>query len=282
MQSRFCLLSRQFFAFLLFLCLILTSAILAVRPLQLLLPQTDVLQGGVIDYGMVGPGQTFSIHIYPIVTAPKTEDYLGRWDFASASNLPPGWSFRPSGLYGNPLELDVTVNPLAEDGDYNFTVNVDDEDNADKIGGRFSFAVIVHVRTDVMKASISPSYQEVGAGQPARFKISITNTGTAPDTFRISAQGVKGWSYHVAEYVAPGSTKSFNYEVVGKEESYYPLSISVSSLSSPKIHFEQPVALQVRTHLGADYRATSHGVLLYPPTMLPIYSVAGILGLIIP
>ncbi len=262
--------------------LLLAASVLAVRPLPLLVPSTEVLQGSVVDYGTLGPGQTFSIQIYPIVTAPNDGRYMGRWDVASASELPSGWSSRPSGLYGNPLELEVTTDPMAEDGDYNFSVNVDDQDDADHIGGRFSFSVLVHLRSNVLTASVSPVFQEVGAGQPARFAVSLTNTGTAPDTFRVSAQGVKDWSYQVNEYLAPGTSKTFNYEVVGGDEAYYPLVITVNSFSSPKIHFEQPVALQVRTNLGADYRATSHGVLLYPPLMLPLYSLAGILGLIFP
>ncbi|VVB57261.1 Uncharacterised protein [uncultured archaeon] len=254
----------------------------AAQPIQLLVPQTHVVEGSQLDYGTVGPGQTFSIQIYPIVTDASSGRYLGRWDMASVSDLPAGWSSRPSGQYGNPIELEVTVDPLASEGDYNFSVNVDDQDSADHIGGRVSFTVMVHVSTHVLDARVSPLSQEVGAGQPARFTITLTNLATAPDTFRVSAQGVKGWSYQTNEYLAPGESKSFNYEVVGTDEAYYPMSISVQSFSSPQIHFEQPVSLQVRTNLGADYRATSHGVLLYPPVMLPVYSMAGILGLIVP
>ncbi len=266
----------------LLLLALLPAAVLAVQPIKLLVPQTSVVEGSLLDYGTVGPGQTFSIQIKPIVTDLSDNHYLGRWDMASVSDLPSGWRSRPSGTYGDPIELEVSVDPVASDGDYNFTVNVDDQDNADHIGGRVAFTVLVHVRTDVLKASVAPLSQEVGAGQPARFTITLTNLATAPDTFRVNARGVKGWSYQTNEYLAPGETKSFNYEVVGGDEAYYPMSITVESFSSPKIHFEQPVALQVRTNLGADYRATSHGVLLYPPLMLPVYSLAGILGLIFP
>ena len=261
---------------------LLLALVSAVEPIHLLLPDAQVVEGSQIDYGTVGPGQTFSIKIAPLVNDPDDGSYLGRWDLASVTDLPSGWKSRPSGLYGNPLELEVTTDPLASDGDYTFRVVVEDENFGDHIGDRVTFDVIVHVRTDVLKADITPLHQETGAGQPARYTITLTNLGTAPDTFRVSTSGVKGWSYQMNEYLGPGATKTFNYEIVGTDEAYYPLVIKVESYSSPKIRYEENVTLQVRTNLGADYRATSHGVLLYPPVMLPVYSLAGILGLIFP
>ena len=256
----------------------------AMQPLNLVLPATTVNNGGVIDYGMVGPGQSFDIKISPNVYENNdgAGKYLGRWDGSYAANLPVGWKSRPSGLYGDPLTVEVTVDPMAAEGDYTFSVVTEDENGADHIGGVITFDVVVHVRKDVLGASITPLSQEVGAGQPARFSVTLTNLGTAPDTFRVGASGVKGWSYVVSEYLAPGATKTFNYEVVGGDEAYYPLVLYVESESSPQIRYEQPVSLQVRTNLVADYKATSHGVLLYPPVMLPVYSVAGILGLFFP
>lgn len=271
---------RTLVAFLSFALLL--ASLSAVQPIQLLLPNTQVSEGSQLDYGTVGPGQTFSFKIAPIVTDLSNGKYLGRWDLAMATDLPEGWRSRPSGLYGNPLELEVSVDPMASDGDYTFRVVVEDENNGDHIGDKISFDVIVHVRTDVLKAEISPLHQETGAGQPARYTITLTNLGTAPDTFRVGTSGVKGWAYQTNEYISPGATKTFNYEIVGADEAYYPLVIKIESFSSPKIRYEQEVSLQVRTNLGADYRATSHGVLLYPPVLLPIYSLAGILGLVFP
>ncbi len=269
---------------LLALFVLAAAPIWAVAPLNLVMPATTVSNDGVIDYGMVGPGQSFAIKISPTVREGNVASgkYLGRWDGAYATKLPEGWKTRPSGLYGDPLNVEVTVDPLAVEGDYSFSVVAEDENGADHIGGAISFNVVVHVRRDVLAASITPIMQEVGAGQPARFTVTLTNLGTAPDTFRIGAQGVKGWSYVVSEYLAPGATKTFNYEVVGADEAYYPLVLFVESQSSPQIRYEQPVSLQVRTNLVADFKATSHGVLLYPPIMLPVYSLAGILGLFFP
>ncbi len=269
---------------LLALFVLAAAPVWAVLPLNLVLPAQTVNNGGAVDYGMVGPGQSFAIKFSPAVrenNAPSGK-YLGRWDGAYAANLPAGWSSRPSGLYGDPLSVEVTVDPLAAEGDYTFNVVTEDENGGDHIGGTFTFDVVVHVRKNVLGASITPLSQEVGAGQPARFTVTLTNLGTAPDTFRVGASGVKGWSYIIREYLAPGATKTFNYEVVGGDEAYYPLVLFVESQSSPQIRYEQLVTLQVRTNLVADFKATSHGVLLYPPIMLPIYSVAGILGLFFP
>ncbi len=272
---------RSFVIAILALFVLAAAPLHAVSTLTLIQPATTVSSGGVIDYGTVGPGQSFSVKITPSVHDANGK-YLGRWDYVNVTNLPDGWTSRPSGLYGDPLEVGVSADPLAAEGDYTFTIVTVDESGADNIGGNITFDVVVHVSKNVLGATIAPLHQEVGAGQPARYSFTLTNLGTAPDTFRIGATGVKGWSYEMSEYLAPGATKTFNYEVVGTDEAYYPLTLYVQSQSSPQIKYEQPVTLQVRTNLVADYKATSQGVLLYPPIMLPVNSLAGLLGMFFP
>ena len=271
---------------------VLAAPLFSVLPLNLVQPQETVSAGGAIDYGTVGPGQSFSVKITPTVHDASGK-YLGLWAEAYAINLPPNWTSRPSGLDGDPLVVSVQADPMAAEGDYTFTIMVIDENGANHIadtkvngvvqpGNNTTFDVVVHVSKNVLGATISPLNQQVGAGQPARFVFTLTNLGTAPDTFNLGSTGVKDWSYEMSEYLAPGETKTYNYEVVGEDEAYYPLTLYVQSQSSPQIRYAQPVTLQVSTNLVADYKATSHGVLLYPPVMLPVYSLSGLLGLFFP
>jgi len=247
----------------------------------LLQPQTTLFEGEQVEYGSVGPGQTFIVQIEPIVWASDGE-FLGQWDISQAASLPDGWSTKPSKIYDNPLVVEITVEPNAPEGEYLIPIIVTDEKGQENIGNEISFDVLVNVRHDVLDMSVAPKSIEVGAGQPAIFKVTLTNLGSAKDVLSIRASGVKGWELERKIYLQPATQKSFTYEVVGNDEASYGVTFSAVSDSSELIHDEENVALFVHTSLISDYKATSHGVLLFPIISTPIYSIAGLIGLLFP
>lgn len=266
----------------LILCAVLNAhAIFSVNSISLLEPEATVAYGEQVHYGFVGPGQTFTIRIEPIVRSSDGE-FLGQWDMADATSLPDGWSAKPSKLYANPLIVEITARADASEGEYSIPISVVDEQGQENIGGELSFSVLVDVRHDVLSMTVEPSKIETGAGQPARFKVILNNLGSAKDVYTINASGVKGWEFQRKIYLPPGSQKSFVYEVVGNDEAYYSVDFSAVSDSSSLIHDEAQVDLSVHTSLISDYKATSHGVLLFPLISTPIYSLAGLIGLLFP
>ncbi|MDE1797932.1 MAG: hypothetical protein KGH63_00815 [Candidatus Micrarchaeota archaeon] len=265
------------------LLLALSSILLAVspQPLQLLQPTATVPDGGQVEYGSVGPGQTFIVQIDPVVTDANGV-LLNQWYQAQAVNLPAGWTSRPSMVFQKPLQVEITPAPDALDGDYVVNLAVSQEAGHTELGGSETFSVLVHVKHDVLAMTVDPPSAEVGAGQPARFTITLTNTGSANDVFDVSSSGVAGWSFQKNVYLSAGASKSITYEVVGTDESDYHVTLSARSSSSSLIHQEQPVALTVRTNLLSDYRATSRGVLLFPILQAPMYALSGIISLFFP
>ena len=263
------------------LMLLLSAAVFSLTTLELLEPKTTVIEGEQIDYGSVGPGQTFTVQIQPLVYKSDGE-FRGQWDIAEVTSLPEGWSAKHSKIYDNPLVLEITTEPNAAEGDYLVSVLVTDEKGQEHIGDSFEFWLLVTVRHDVVDMSVTPQSLEVGAGQPARFKVTLSNLGSAKDVYSINARGVKGWEFERKIYLLPGAQKSFTYEVIGNDESSYTVRFDAVSDSSSLIHDEQQVSLEVHTSLLSDYKATSHGVLLFPILSSPIYSLAGLLGLLFP
>jgi len=263
--------------------LILTAAVscaFALEPMRVLSPAiANIEPGGELDVGTIGPGQTFDIQIDPLVLTGGVNDIGGRWDRAVVESLPEGWVAMPSKIYSNPMQVKVTASPDAPDGDYRFEVKLVDEGGAEHIGGELSAFFIVHVKKDILSMSVDgPTSEEVSAGQPARYFITITNKG-ANDRFTVLSSGVSGWSFTKEVYIAGGTSKIIMYEVVGEEEGYYRVIISARSASSPLITTSAPVSLSVHSNLIADYKATSNGVLLFPFLMAPLYSLAGMISL---
>lgn len=231
----------------------------------------------VIDLGTIGPGQTVSILVDPIVTTGGVHGIGGTYDQAVAEDLPPGWKSTDSKLYQNPLQVTITADPDAPEGDYTAKIKVIDEFNGEELGN-VTFTVKIRVTWDVMDFDVSPGHRTVGPGQPAKFSITILNKASTSDVFEVSAEGPKKWEFRKQVFVSPKSTKTITYEIVGTEEEDYEATIKVVSLASSNIADEKNVTLSVQSNLFGDYSATNNGAVIFPIFELPIYALAGLIS----
>lgn len=242
----------------------------------------DVSEGSEIAVGIAGPGQTVAIVMDPNVKTGGRFGTGGSYDMLFAKSLPYGWSSSPSKLYGKVLQADVTVPKDASDGQYECELSLWDEAGEAGLGANVTFKVKVYVSRDVMDMRVSPPSLTVGAGQPARYTITVNNKGIANDVFEVGSIGVRDWEFRRSIYIPSGTSKTINYEVVGNEEADYAVKIFARSSSSDRIYAEAPVSLTVNTDLFSDMRATNRGVLLFPVMEAPVYFVAGLLSNLFP
>jgi hypothetical protein len=240
----------------------------------------DLQAGDSIDLGTMGPGQTVYIQIDPIVETGGLHGIGGQYDQAVADDLPRGWKSESSKLYQNPLQVTITADPDAPEGNYTTRVTVVDENNGELLGN-VSFLVKVRITWDVMDFDVSPTYQVVGPGQPARFKIKATNKASTGDVFQISTIGSKRWDFVKPVFVPAQSSKTIYYEIVGEEEETYRSTVEIVSLASGNIADERNITLIVQSNLLGDYRATNNGVVIFPVFETPIYSLAGLIVTIV-
>ncbi|VVB98695.1 Uncharacterised protein [uncultured archaeon] len=258
----------------------LVSACFAVNVISPL--TATVTDGSQISVGNVGPGQTFAIVAEPEVATGGRYGLGGAYDQMSASELPYGWTSVPSKIYSNPLQTDITVPKDAPDGEYEVGLTLWDEAGSEGLGDNVTFTVKVTVTRDVMDMKVEPAYLSVGAGQPARYTITILNKGIANDVFTVSSSVVLDCEFRRSVYVPSGTSKTLTYEVVGNEEADYGVKILAKSGSSDAIRGEQDVQLRVNTDLFSDYRAVNRGLLLFPLTEAPVYFVTGLLSNLLP
>jgi len=242
----------------------------------------QIEHGSSITIGNVGPGQTFSVVVDPKVATGGPYGTGGAYDQLSAGALPEGWTSTPSKLYATPLQADVTVPKDAQDGDYVISFRLWDEAGDKGLGGDVEFTAKVTVTHDVMDMTVSPISINTGAGQPARYTITISNKGMANDVFQVGSTGVRTWEFRRSIYIPSQTTKTLNYEVVGEDEADYDVKIWARSSSSDKIGAEVPVTLRVNTDLLSDFRAVNRGVLLFPSAEAPLYFIVGLLSNFLP
>ena len=246
--------------------------------INLVSPQVkNVENGDIIDLGTIGPGQTVSLQIEPLVKTGGIHGIGGQYDQALVTDIPPGWSSTASKLYQNPLQVTISSSPSASEGDYSTKIAVVDEGNGEQLGN-VAFTARVHVVHDVLDVGVSPATIKVGPGQPARFAIDITNKGSTSDVFDVSAPGPKRWAFRKQVYVPAQTTKTVYYEIVGNEEETYKTTIKVTSISSGIITEEKNVTLLVESDLFGDYKATNNGVLIFPIFESLPYSLAGLIS----
>jgi len=138
--------------------------------------------------------------------------------------------------------------------------------------------LLVEVKRDVMGMTVEPKSQEVGAGQPARYMITISNTGSANDIFVVSSSGVRNWNFKKSVYIPGGSSKQITYEVVGDEEERYSAAIEARSASSDLISASENVELVVKASAASDFKAATRGLLIFPIIEGPVYYIFGLVS----
>ncbi|MFA6327840.1 MAG: hypothetical protein WCY41_00135 [Candidatus Micrarchaeia archaeon] len=242
----------------------------------------QVNQDSSIIIGDVGPGQTFSVVVDPKVSTGGPYGTGGAYDQLSASSLPDGWTSTPSKLYATPLQADITVPKDAQDGDYMVALRLWDEAGELGLGDDVEFTAKVTVTHDVMDMTVSPVSISTGAGQPARYTITISNKGMANDVFVVGSTGVRTWEFRRSIYIPSQTTKTMTYEVVGDDEADYDVALWARSSSSDRISAEVPVTLRVNTDLLSDFKSVNRGVLLFPSAEAPLYFVVGLLSNFLP
>ncbi|VVB57912.1 Uncharacterised protein [Candidatus Anstonella stagnisolia] len=270
------------FAFAVLAALMLLALPYAIENIQVISPlHKEIEPGGRIYLGKIGPGQTISISVESKVSTGGVHGIGGRFDTLAIEKLPQGWGAKDSKLYANPMQAEITAAEDAQNGEYKIDASLVDEGGAEKIGnadGKVPFIIVVDVERDIMGMEVSNTYLETGAGQPARYHITVYNKGAANDVFEVSSTGVRGWAFKKSMYVPAGSSKDIEYEVVGNDETTYAFVIKARSISSSIISAQQDVKLRVKSDLASDYRATTKGVLLFPLVESPVYFVAGLLS----
>jgi hypothetical protein len=237
-----------------------------------------ISEGAQINIGVAGPGQTFIVVVDPNELSGGRFGTGGAYDQLFASRLPDGWSSTPSKLYGKTLQADITIPKEAADGEYEVEFTAWDEAGDAGLGPNVSFTAKVAVSRDVMDMKVDPPAISTGAGQPARYAITINNKGIANDVFEVGSSGVRNWEFKRSIYIPSGTSKTITYEVAGEEEADYAVKIWARSSSSGMIYSESPVSLTVNTDLLSDFRATNRGVLLFPLTEAPAYFIAGLIS----
>jgi uncharacterized membrane protein len=248
------------------------------KPIKLFDYPTEVKNHQLINYGVVGPGQTFVLKIDPIVRD-KNGNFLGQWDKAQATKLPENWTSTPSKLYANPLIVEITPSKDAQDGEYEVEIKLVDETGQEKIGDEFVFWVKVKIDHNVVEANIDPIENVVSASQPARFRIEIKNTGSAKDVFLVQIKGIKEWEMQQYVYIPSKESKVIIYEVVSDSgPTSYTLNLEITSLSSAAISTKKDFNLIIKNNLISDLKAVNKGPLLFPSYPILFYSVIGFLS----
>lgn len=239
--------------------------------------------GDSMNVGKAGPGQTVYLMIERVTdggNCPASGCPDG-WDtvVAEEGGIPQGWDIEPSPLQETPMKVKIKIAPDAEDGEYNLTLTIVDEGNYNGLGNMTVYAIVT-VSRDVFEITVTPTRVETGVGQPAVYYIKIRNTGAASDPFEIKVREgqLPVWDYKKTALVNYGSERTIPYEVVLDEEAERVFTIEVRSLSSDQIHKEMTVVVESRPDIIADWKATTHGLMIFPILEAPIYALVGLIS----
>jgi hypothetical protein len=236
-----------------------------------------------LNIGVAGPGQTVYIVAERATVGPDDKMHDPGWDKLTIVDAPLGWTTEESPWYETPMKAKIKIAPNATEGLYTFKAVAIDEGNMKGLGN-ISIGIEVNVSKNVFTIDVTPSEVETGVGEPAVYYVNIDNGGAASDTFSISSSGLAAWRFkedvlapHAIDTALP-ARKTIPYEFVSNEEVDTNVYINVTSLSSDQISVERQVKLRATPSLISDYKATDHGLLIFPIIEGPIYSLMAFLS----
>ncbi|MCC7570054.1 hypothetical protein KO465_01765 [Candidatus Micrarchaeota archaeon] len=251
---------------------ILVSFVYPANTIEVIAPmETTVSEGDMLYLGTIGPGQTIYVDFDP-----KVDGGRAWWDFAKVTGLPEGWNARESKLYEDPLHVRITTSKHAQEGDYTFKITIEDEGDVSELG-TITITCKVTIKHDIMDMEVTPTKKSVGAGQPARFDITIKNLGNTEDEFVVRSEGIKEWAFRKNVYIPAQSEKTIVYEIVRYEEENSEVKIIAESYNSPEIIKEETtVFVEFKPDLISDMKATNNGLILFPIINTPMHALLGL------
>ena len=245
----------------------------------------SISDGETVELGTIGPGQTLAL------TVKGTEIGKGglqaNWGVLGVLEVPTGWQGFDSDVYAKNMKATIKADSNAPDGIYLVKLILTEcEDKFAECSfqqglGKITFYGKIRISRDVMNTNIKQVDMTTGIGQPARYPIKIENKGAANDIFEISVEGIPEWNFIKRVYVAAGETLNTFYEIVPNEEKEYKPTITIKSISSDRLMQKYDVRLVSKSNVIGDIKATKNGVLIFPTTLEPLYSLMGILGYLI-
>jgi len=265
---------------------IMASIVSAASAAEVFEPFASTVQdGGTVNLGTIGPGQTLAITVNGV--APGLGGEQGNWGVLGVLETPNGWSGFDSAVFAKRMRATVKADPGAADGVYTVKFILTECESKDEICeakhglGSVTFFGTIRVSRSVLATAVPTTEVTTGVNQPARYTVVIENRGNANDVFEISAEGVPAWNFKKSVHVPAGGRLNTFYEIAVNEEKSYLPTITIKSISSDELKQSYDVSLVSKSDLAGDVRATKNGVLLFPAILEPLYSLMGILGYVV-
>ncbi|MCX8202421.1 MAG: hypothetical protein N3G74_01270 [Candidatus Micrarchaeota archaeon] len=261
---------------LLFICAISFAA--EVRMLEPI--AATISEGETVDLGTIGPGQTLAITVKGIEIGKG--ELEANWGVLGVLEVPKDWQGFDSMVFAKNMRATIKADPNAPDGTYIVKMILTECESKNEICeakqglGSVTFFGRVKISREVMKTSMPTVGITTGVGQPARYPIRIENKGAASDVFEIYSEGVPAWDMKKTIHVAPGQTINTFYEIAVNEEKEYKPTIVIKSVSSDRLKHTYDVGLTVKSDVIGDIKATKNGILIFPLTLEPLYTLMGI------
>ncbi|MFH1200002.1 MAG: hypothetical protein V1708_02955 [Candidatus Micrarchaeota archaeon] len=240
---------------------------------------SQIMQGGSIDLGAVGPGQRIEIEITRKLGELDIEGKEKHWErlVVLKDSLPLHWTAQDSQYYEEKMKAFVLVPSDAADGEYEFALQA-----IDQYGGTppLDFRAKVKITRDVFSFRILQDRVSAGAGQPALYTMTLINTGSASDAFEVeAASGLPSeWMYKKKVFVPHNSQKQLQYEVIATDQGEFRVGFKATSVSSERITATATAGLSAYSSLMEDAKAASRGVLLFPGIEQAVYSLIGLIA----
>jgi hypothetical protein len=221
--------------------------------------------GGIVDFGVVGPGQSLEIGAKEPTGDPSygNPNVIAVWDqfnFVPGS-IPAGWNGTNGLTYERNFHAFLKVSPEAADGEYTFKMHPVDEYEG---SANLTFTGKVRISSDVLGLKASPSESTVAVGTPALFILELENKAMVTDIYNVTVSGFPGAAKYSNKITITRQSKAtMPFEVLSNEQGTYTVKFTAVSLSSNRITASANTQITSKASLVEDMQSAGYGLLLF-------------------
>ncbi len=220
--------------------------------------------------GTMGPGQAISVLTENKITTGGIYNEGGLYDYADVFQLPENWTYKPSPLFSNPLQVILTSPPYVKEGRYKIGIVLVDDGFREKLEN-YTFYVLINITYDIFSVSLDSLHYSVGVKQPLYLNLHIKNKGDVGDIYIVEAISENNYIYK--EYFIPArSTKDVTLDLRYLSRGKKHIVIHVWPKSSDMLTSEYLVDVDVKGSFKSDFSALTKGIIVIFPHEDIIYT----------
>lgn len=193
-------------------------------------------------------------------------------------NLPQGWVKEKSEFFGDTVGIIITIPKDEELGNKIFKLRVFDSSSPEQSQ---TFSVNVFVKSNLVRAQVTPSKQETTVGEKIFYDITLFNDSISDHLVFVASDLPSFWYNEKLVKVRAKSLESLRLEVVPRTYGNRNFNFIIKSALNDSIISTFPGEIIINPTIESKFSSSFYGIPFYSLTLQPFYLVNAFVSMLL-